>query len=564
MNPIKTPQEMLAEMAGIPHMAGGSAVDKQLASGAAQLVKQAIQKFKSVTGKAPSAEQIAHWETEASRLSQPTSVMKSNPARLAGTTIHPELLVDEAGFGYRASPGPHGLTTPEYAKGYIGDPFAMTPQNMTAREDAYQLGTRTLKTKVGGEKFAELPTKLKVLEDRDAFLTQAMTGRRPSGTRQKPFIVNVDDLNAQQASQEAKGIYSGGTGLNPGDRPTQSITPSADYFAEMAASKENKALPDNLVSALRAKLGRNPTEDEINALIADLNVLGHDYTGMGSSVFGLKPTMPKGRPTKAQQAEIDAWRQKAIDSGEARSAVDASGSDLKSRYPSLQREVEWGPEPGMKTGGSVTPEQMRHLMLAYGHTPQKFAKGESVQVEDDTVYDPVTGLPLYGSQTTERRQGHVPKAARVAEDVLRNIAGVPLGVAVGGTNTLASGAQMLGVAPDFLKVREQMSKGVNQRAPVGGFLGQAVGGMFADPLGYQATTALAPSAGAGYLKNLGYSAAQGFMTPTQESGLVGEPFKERLGNAAIGSGLTTGIYGALRAAPYVSKIPRIIPKFRTE
>jgi hypothetical protein len=154
--------------------------------------------------------------------------------------------------------------------------------------------------------------------------------------------------------------------------PTQSTTPSADYLAERAAALENRALPDNIVSQLRKELGRQPTQDEINAYIANLNVLGMDYTGKGASSFGLRPEMPKGRPNKAKQTEIDKWRQFGIDSGQSRSAVDASNYDLRNRYPSLQREVEYGPEPEFKKGGSTTPEDMRHMMLAYGKVPQKY------------------------------------------------------------------------------------------------------------------------------------------------------------------------------------------------
>lgn len=339
-------------MAGIPHMAGGSSVGQFT-----KQVAEAIAKYKRLYGKAPSPDEVKGLEQYVTSLSRPTSKgIPTNPQRLAATTPAQNHLVDEAGNAYRAVPGPYGLTTPEKAGGYSIDPFANTGANFRAREGLYD-------------------PSVKAFESRDPFLTQAMTGRPPSGTYQKPFTVNVDDLHAQQAAQEAKGSIGAHTGTGAGERPAQSITPSADYFADMAAAVENKALPDNLVSVLRQKLGRNPTEDEINALIADLNVLNMDYTGKGATAFGFKPTMPKGRPTKAQEEEIAKWRQFGIDSGQARSAVEASGSDLKSRYPSLQREVEWGPESGMKMGGSVTPEQMRHMMLATGKTPSKFAGG---------------------------------------------------------------------------------------------------------------------------------------------------------------------------------------------
>ena len=373
MNPIKTPQEMMAELAGIPRMAGGGGAPGKLTAGAAAIYNNLVKKATAVKRAPLNAKELAIIEQHASSLSRPTSPgIPTQPGRLEATTPNPELLVDRTGYGYRASPGPYGLTTPEQAKGFEVDPFGMSPQNMAAREEAYQLGTRQLKTKDGGDVFASLPTKLKVIDDRDPFLTEAMTGRKPSGTYQKPFTTNVDDLAAQNAQLESKGVYGGRTATEPGDMPTQSTTPSADYFAERAAALENRALPDNILSQLRKQLGRQPTEDEVNAYIANLNVLNMDYTGKGASVFGLKPTMPKGRPTKAQQAEIDAWRQKAIDSGQSRSSADASNYDLKTKYPSLQREVEYGPEPEFKKGGSTTPEDMRHMMLAYGKVPQKY------------------------------------------------------------------------------------------------------------------------------------------------------------------------------------------------
>jgi len=392
MNPIKTPKEMLAEMAGIPHLSGGG-VSNKLTPGAKAIYNNLVKKATAVKRAPLNAKELAIIEQHAASLSRPTSPgIPTQPGRLEATTPNAELLVDRAGYGYRASPGPYGLTTPEQAKGFEVDPFGMSPQNMAAREEAYQLGTRQLKTKEGGDVFASLPTKLKVIDDRDPFLTEAMTGRKPSGTYQKPYTVNVDDLAAQKAQLESKGVYGGRTATEPGDMPTQSTTPSADYLAQMAAAAENKALPDNIVSMLREKLGRQPTEDEINSFIANLNVLGMDYTGKGASVFGLKPAMPKGRPTKAQQAEIDAWRQKAIDSGQSRSAADASNYDLKTKYPSLQREVEYGPEPEFKKGGSTTPEDMRHMMLAYGQTPQKFKEGNSAMSTIKNAYNNMSGF----------------------------------------------------------------------------------------------------------------------------------------------------------------------------
>jgi hypothetical protein len=51
MNPIKTPQEMLAEMAGIPHMASGSKVSP---------IAEVIAEYKRVHGKAPTPAEMRH------------------------------------------------------------------------------------------------------------------------------------------------------------------------------------------------------------------------------------------------------------------------------------------------------------------------------------------------------------------------------------------------------------------------------------------------------------------------------------------------------------------------
>jgi hypothetical protein len=450
INLIKTPTQILYEQAGIPHLAGGKAVP-QLSAGAAMLAKDLIKKAEAHFGRPLKPDEIAQIQFHASGMSKPTSKgIPTNPARLAGTTPHPNLLVDEAGYGYRASPGPAGLTTPEYAKGYIGDPFAMTPQNMKAREEAYQLGTRQLKTKIGGDTFASLPTKLKVIDDRDPFLTEAMTGRKPSGTYQKPFTTNIDDLVANKAALEQKGIYEGHSGTGAGDLPTQSTTPSADFFAERAAAIENAKLPMNIRSLLREKLGREPTQDEINKVIADLNVVGHDYTGQGSAAFANERPFPKGRPTKEQEAEIAAYRQNAIDSGISPSALKARGTALENEYPSLAREREWGPEK--KTGGHISADDMRHMMMAHGHTPGHFKEGGSDTDWNQMIWEHTKSHPDFYDTA--------PKFAPRTPDTSERIADV-----------ISSGMEKIGSTPlHARKQGEQVSDVLDY------------GSMFVDPL----------------------------------------------------------------------------------
>lgn len=380
MNPIKSPQEMLLEQAGIPHLAGGSSVSS-LTAGAQQLIKQLVERATRLKGAPLDAQQMARIEEYAQSLSVPTSKgIPTNPARLAGTTPAQGHLVDEAGNAYRAVQGPRGLTTPEQAKGYEIDPFGMSRGNFAARQEL-----------INNKPVSLYDPKVKPFETRDPFLTEAMTGRKPSGTRQKPFTVNVDDLAAQRAQLESKGIYGGHTGTEAGGLPVQSTTPSADYFAQMSSSLENAALPANIRSTLRAKLGREPTEDEVNAFIANLNVLGQNYTGQGTAAFGASRPFPAGRPTKQQEAEIAAYRQNAIDSGISPSATQAGTAELKRDYPNLLQEREWGPE-GHKAGGHMTPDEMRHMMIVQGHEPSYFKEGNSVLNRAKDAYKNMSGF----------------------------------------------------------------------------------------------------------------------------------------------------------------------------
>ena len=257
----------------------------KMTAGARMLYEQTVKKFPALMGRNPTAEDLAKIEFHANEFSKPVHEM--NPAhaeelqrRLQATTPAKDMLVDASGRAYQpihSVDQTKGLMTPEQAAGYNVDQFGSTPANFRAREGLYA-------------------PDVQAFESRDPFLTQAMTGRPPSGTRQKPFTTNIDDLAANRASLEAKGQYGDVADVAPGGYPTQSTTPSADYFANMAAKIEAAKLPTNIQSTLREALGRNPTEDEINAAIANLNVAGHDYTGKGAAIFGERPKTKQNLP----------------------------------------------------------------------------------------------------------------------------------------------------------------------------------------------------------------------------------------------------------------------------
>ena len=340
-----------------------------MTAGARMLYEQTVKKFPAMMGRNPTAEDLAKIEYHAKEFSKPVHEMSTAHAeelqrRLQATTPAKDMLVDASGRAYQPIHNvdqTKGLMTPEQAAGYNVDQFGNTPANFRAREGLYA-------------------PDVQAFESRDPFLTQAMTGRPPSGTRQKPFTTNIDDLAANRASLEAKGQYGDVADVAPGGYPTQSTTPSADYFANMAAKIEAAKLPTNIQSTLREALGRNPTEDEINAAIANLNVAGHDYTGKGAAIFGERPKTKRGTLTAEEKEKLAQWRQQAIDSGMSRTAVNASPSDLAAKFPGIAAEQELGPALPFAHGGDVHPDQLRAEMIAHGYEPKKFAEGKSTGV----------------------------------------------------------------------------------------------------------------------------------------------------------------------------------------
>ena len=365
MNPLlKTPQQMLLSKAGIPHLADGRSVGA-LTAGASQLLETAVKKFIGVFKRPPNASEMDELTKHVQSFSAPQRPAP-NMERLSATTPAQDMLVDASGNAYKPAMGPRGLTTPEQAAGYKVDPFGSSAANFRARQGSYEPGVQAF-------------------ENRDPFLTEAMTGRAPTRTRQKPFTTNLDDLNANKAALEEQGIYGNVAKVEPGGYPAQSNTPSSDYFAKMSASIENAKLPPDIMSTFRAKFGRNPNEDEVNAIIAHLNVARHDYTGKGAAIFGERP-MPAGggRPTKNEADQMSAWREQAQASGMSPTAITAKPAELARDYPQMTREMQMGPDTGFAGGGSTSPDYMRAEMTVHGFTPSKYAGGSSVTNEMDS------------------------------------------------------------------------------------------------------------------------------------------------------------------------------------
>jgi hypothetical protein len=340
---------------------------EKMTAGARMLYEQAVKKFPAMMGRAPTAEDLAKIEFHAKEFSKPLTEM--NPAhaeelqrRLKVTTPAQNMMVDANGRAYQpihSIDQSKGLITPEQAQGYTNDQFGTTAGNFRAREGLYA-------------------PDVQAFESRDPFLTQAMTGRPPSGTYQKPITTNIDDLMTNRAALESQGQYGDVAHVEPGGYPTQSTTPSADYFSQMASGIEAAKLPANIRSTLREALGHQPTEDEVNAAIANLNVAGHDYTGKGAAIFGERPPTKRGTLTAAEKAKLAEWRQQAIDSGMSRTSVNATPGELAARSPNLAAEQDLGPALPFKTGGNVHPDQLRAEMIVHGYEPKKLAIGGSL------------------------------------------------------------------------------------------------------------------------------------------------------------------------------------------
>lgn len=407
------------EEAGIPHLAIGGGL--KLSPGAENVLKSAIKKFSAVFGRHPNAEELSQLEAHANKLSMPTNTAPANIKRLAAETPAQNMMVDSSGRAYQpihnVDPSKRMLA-PEEAAGYNVDPFGSTPANFRAREGLYA-------------------PDVKAFESRDPFLTEAMTGRAPSRTRQKPFSTSIDDLIQNKAHLENKGIYGEIADVAPGDYPTQSTTPSADYLAHMSAGIEAAKLPANIRSTLRSALGHEPTEDEINAAIANLNVAGHNYTGKGAAIFGERPASTGARPTKQEAANLADWRQSAIDSGQSRTSVMASPTEIRNRTPGIAEQMDLGPDTGFAQGGSTNPKQMRADMMVQGyaegghgvlgtdykpqHNPEATMQATPFMSSEQPFTDYVKGAvaPFLGQMATDRIFGGPQSGDELIYDAAR-------------------------------------------------------------------------------------------------------------------------------------------------
>jgi len=374
----------------------------KLTSGASALLQRAINNFKAINGRVPSAQEMAQLEQKASRFSMPTSGLRSGMS--AGPRASYELGTDL------------NLINPDTA--------------------------------------------------RDPFLTKMTTGRTTKGTNLRPIAQDVSDpsviknIEAQQMSGQLDELMPGAS--------QGSVTPSADYFAEVSQNIENSALQggalDKLKQAFYKQQGRFPDEDELNAIIAEFNPARHQYGSQGVGIMSQRPPTAKGMTDWRNAARNEGVEESYLTKRQGnypqyiqdelaiqRGELPATAlKEKKKRYKDVEPIDFYIDEngnpvkiyPTMKAdGGQITPRDMLAQMIVNQVTPQKFANGgkpgikelDEWTVSQKDPYDMAPKMQAYEPGIRERatdavapyleKIGMTPRRAREQASVLTGYQG---------------------------------------------------------------------------------------------------------------------------------------------
>jgi hypothetical protein len=115
-----------------------------------------------------------------------------------------------------------------------------------------------------------------------------------------------------------------------------------------------------------------------------------------------------------------------------------------------------------KEGGHITPDQMLHMMLAYGHTPQKFKEGH-LAVPEQT----------FAGYAVDGYNGLKSNVKDVAAKVAGHPASKALGTALGAANKWAlapafRGLNAYGVYEDANDIMDRLERGDYRGAGISG------------------------------------------------------------------------------------------------
>jgi hypothetical protein len=260
LNPIKSPQEMLYEQAGVPHFAGGKKVD--VVTQFASRIEDAIRRYTRATGKPPSAEEVKQLEDHIRGLSQPSTPIQQTQARLAQQTPGMSHLVDSSGRAYRPvlDPATGKLVTPERALGYdASKQFGSTPMNVRARQKSYD-------PNVGQQGYVFTP---------DEFTQVANTGRTSTRTNKRSHTPSSEELVAKQQAAEEIG-HSPAESYNLEEGPRSAM----DMIVGNADALEAQQLFNTRTDAMRA-LRPRPGDPRDPELMRDVERVRQSFLARG-------------------------------------------------------------------------------------------------------------------------------------------------------------------------------------------------------------------------------------------------------------------------------------------
>ena len=557
MTPFKTPKQMMMEMAGLPHYAGGREVlGKYVSSGVKQLMDEAVKRFTRSAGRAPHPQEMAELEQHAQQFARPKYTPKTDPVTQA-----------RAAHALRVDPNINTEMAPIYA--------------------------------------------------RDPFLTQQAFGRGVKGTHFAPETLDINDQKvAQMVGEEVGGFRSAGA-------PKASLTPGAEWMVEKSEDVIARQLGGKgdiggqLKQAFLEKTGRNPNEDEMNALIAAFNPARHNFTGQQiGDVLVQRPKSRVGMPEWRENARATGLPESYTEhrplgySQNLKDEMALASGQVPSAQPEFEREAAKiakrrnrpAPEPKEVTydengvphyhyagGGVITPRDMQadlmvHNRYAEGRTvsPREFMDAQNVRQEGyikDLQSSTDQREKEYAQRMQRQRQQridaqrahdtalHNQEVQALEENQMKNsitqggLPFRPFGVDTGYTmpefmsNALAaSGKNYMGYARGVpqafgLGDQKEIDAAAERDSPLEETWGGKLGTMVLDPLN------AVPFAANTYRSAAGTGALIGAMQPvtTQENSSVAQGKLEKAATSgALGAGILAALRGAGHSARYTA------------
>ena len=386
----------------------------KLTSGASALLQKAINNFKAINGRVPSAQEMAQIEQQASRFSMPTSGLRS---------------------GMSAAP-----------------------------RASYELGTDL--------------NLINPDTARDPFLTKMTTGRTTKGTNLRPIAQDVSDpsviknIEAQQMSGQLDELMPGAS--QGSTTPSSDYFANQSAAIEDAALQGNAL--DVLKNAFIQKNRRQPSEtelkdivsqfdeDELNAIVAQYNPARHQYGSQGVGIMSQRPPSAKGMTDFRNAARNEGVEESYLTKRQGnypqyiqdelaiqRGELPATAlKEKKKRYKDVEPIDFYIDEngnpvkiyPTMKAdGGQITPRDMLAQMLVNQVTPQKFKNGGQPGIKEldewtasqKDPYDMAPKMQAYEPGIRERatdavapyleKIGMTPRRAREQASVLTGYQG---------------------------------------------------------------------------------------------------------------------------------------------